>query len=177
MQFFKDAIFLNLEDFGGGNLPIGLILMFFFLGLIIATVISQLLNAVIYRGVQALIRHKATAPESAKTLKQLGLCEDRMFLRVLKGDGTMLKRFFAAAEDADAEEKESAPEGENTAEKGKKSPLEASYYLAPAYADRAKQIISESEPSLLRAIGYCLLLAAIYFLIALMLPWLLPLVL
>jgi hypothetical protein len=176
MQFLKDAIFLNLEDFGGGNLPIGLILMFFFVGLIIATVVSQLFNAVIYRGVQALIRHKATAPESAKTLKALGLSEDRMFLRVLKGEGAMLKRFFAVAEDADAEEKETAPEGENTAEKGEKTPLEASYYLAPAYADRAKQIISESEPTLLRAIGYCLLLAAIYFLIALMLPWLLPLV-
>ncbi len=176
MQFLKDAIFLNLQDFGGGNLPIGLILMFFFLGLIIATVISQIFNAVIYRAVQALIRHKATAPESAKTLKALGLSEDRLFLHVLKGNSAMLKRFLAVVEDT-AEEKENAPEGENTAENRAKAVTEASYYLAPAYADRAKQIISESEPTLLRAIGYCLLLVLIYLGVACLLPLALPLIL
>ena len=144
MQFLKDAIFLNFEDFGGGNFPIGLILMFFFIGLIVATVISQVLNAVIYRAVQALIRHKATSPETAKTLKELGLSEDRLFLRVLKGDGAMLKRFLAKAEDVSADGAECAPEAENNAKDGEKAISEASYYLAPAYADRAKQIISES---------------------------------
>ena len=174
MQALKNAIFLNLEDFGGGNLPIGLILLFFFAGLIAATVISQLTNAMLYRAIQALVRHKATDKESAKTLSALGLSSDRALIRALKGENAMLKRFLAVSED---ESDASAESGKEAKKIASERISQASYYLSPDYADRAKQLISESEPTILRAVGYCLLLAAIYLLIALLAPVILPLIL
>ena len=174
MQFLKDAISLNLEDLGGGNLPIGLILLFFFVGLIAATAISQITSAMLYRTIQALVRHKATDAESAKTLRTLGLSEDRALLRALKGDSALLKRFVAIAEEPSAPAEESAAEAEKTPSV---RISDHRYYLSPAYADRAKQMLSESEPTLTRAIGYCLLLAAIYLVLALLAPVVLPLIL
>ena len=173
MQFLKNAIFLNLKDLGGGDLPIGLILLFFFIGLIAATVISHFTNAMLYRMIEALVRHKAFDEESAKTLRALGLSEDQAIRRAIKSDSSMLKRFVSfIKEDKNAE---------NTATEGEKAPSECkckrAYYLAPANADRAKQILSEAEPTLPRAIGYCLLLAAIYLVIALLAPIVLPMLL
>lgn len=170
MQFLKNAIFLNLKDLGGGDLPIGLILLFFFVGLIAATVISHLTSAMTYRMIEALVRHKAFDEDSAKTLRALGLSEDQAILRAVKNESSMLKRFVSfVKEDKNAK---------NTASETEKAPSECkckrAYYLAPANADRAKQILSEAEPTLPRAIGYCLLLAAFYLAIALLAPIVLP---
>ena len=174
MQALKNAIFLNLEDFGGGNLPIGLILLFFFAGLIAATVISQLTNAMLYRAIQALVRHKAIDRESAKTLSALGLSDDRALIRALKSESAMLKRFVAISEQESDAEAESGAEAKKIVSE---RIFRVSYYLSPAHSDRARQLISESEPTILRAIGYCLLLAALYLLIALLSPVILPLIL
>jgi hypothetical protein len=170
MQFLKNAIFLNLKDLGGGDLPIGLILLFFFVGLIAATVITHLKSAMTYRMIEALVRHKAFDEDSAKTLRALGLSEDQAILRAVKNESSMLKRFVSfVKEDKNAE---------NTASETEKAPSECkckrAYYLGPANADRAKQILSEAEPTLPRAIGYCLLLAAFYLAIALLAPIVLP---
>ena len=170
MQFLKNAIFLNLKDLGGGDLPSGLILLFFFVGLIAATVISHLTSAMMYRMIEALVRHKAFDEDSAKTLRALGLSEDQAILRAVKNESSMLKRFVSfVKEDKSAE---------NAASEAEKAPSECkctrAYYLAPANADRAKQILSEAEPTLPRAIGYCLLLAAFYLAIALLAPIVLP---
>ena len=97
MQFLENIVSLNLKDYGGADLPIGLILLCAFLGMIFATIVIQYTNALIYSTVKALMRHKATDPESAKDLKGLGLADHKRILFALWHENSMLMRFLAAA--------------------------------------------------------------------------------
>lgn len=200
MQFLENIVSLNLKDYGGADLPIGLILLCAFLGMIFATIVIQYTNALIYRTVKALMRHKATDPESAKDLKALGLADQKRILFALWRENSMLMRFLATApKDAPAEAEKAAEEvktsDEPPAEKAEnKAPekkitvrerrkermdtlLSTRYYLAPAYADRAKEILSGSEDTLWHTVGYCTLFVLLFIGLAWLLPLILPIIL
>ena len=53
----------------------------------------------------------------------------------------------------------------------------ARYYLAPQNADRAKEILSENEPTVLQTILYCSIFLVLFVIFALLFPTILPLVL
>ena len=119
MQFLKDMILLNPKDFGSADIPIGLILLCFAVGMIFATVIVQIANATVYRTLKALIRHKCTDEESAKTLKELKLSGDRLIAFAIKRENPILMRYLSVASEkasvptpknADAIEAADAPE-------------------------------------------------------------------
>lgn len=172
MGYFEKILGMNLSDFGGGNFPIGPVLLCTFIGLIVATVAAQQASRVIFRAVKALMRHKALSPESAKTLKALGLSEDKALLFALRRPEGMLSRYLLKKQaDEDAAKSEGEPPKAQSA-----APSEAEYYLAPAMADKAKQILDGGEVSVLQTVLYCLLFAAIYFGIASLAPVVLPMI-
>ena len=192
MQFFKDMITLNPKDLGSADIPIGLILLCFCVGMIAATVVISLTNATVYRVIKALSRHKCTDAASAKGLKALGLAEDRWVLRALKREKPILGRYISsvsgegapnapiAVTQESAQESEDlptegdhTPEGEN-APAAEKSPAERKYFLTPEMSDRAKELLSRGEVGVLQTVGYCALLLLLYFGIAAALTWLLP---
>ncbi len=201
MQFFEKLLSLNLKDYGGADLPIGLILLCAFLGMIAATIVIQYTNALIYRTVKALIRHKALDAESAKDLKALGLADHKRILFALWRENSMLMRFLArvprespltepknAATEAEAPVTDaSVPKKEEAATKQisgaerrkekKEALLSARYYLSPAYADHAKEILSGSEDTFWHTVGYCALFALLFIGLAWLLPLILPIIL
>jgi len=199
MQFLENIVSLNLKDYGGADLPIGLILLCAFLGMIFATIVIQYTNALIYRTVKALMRHKAIDPESAKDLKALGLSDHKRILFALWHENSMLMRFLAAApkdEPAEAEKaseeaktsdeppaekaENKAPEKKITTKDRRKEKTEAllatRYYLSPTYADRAKEILSGSEDTLWHTVGYCALFVLLFIGLAWLLPMILPII-
>lgn len=95
MQFLKDMITLNPKDFGGADIPIGLILLCFAVGMILATVVIQIANATVYRMIKALVRHKCTDEGSAKSLKELRLSDDRLVLFALRHENPVLLRHIS----------------------------------------------------------------------------------
>ncbi len=187
MGYFEKILTLNLADYGGANFPIGIVLLCIFIGMIVATVIVQCTNRWIYRTVKALVRHKADSEESAKSPKELGLSTDGAILRALKKENAMLMRYLCiagASETALASEKASAPaaESESNEEKDAQkkraetnadegaSPSRKLYFLNPAMADRARELLSSAEPSVLHTVVYCLIFVALYFGLASILP-------
>ncbi len=126
MNFFERFFSLNLKDFGGADLPIGLILLCLCVGMIAATITIQYTNSIIYKCIKALVRHKATTPETAKSLKELGLSADRRVLRALRNKNAMLMRFVTERKDAPlTSEAESAEEPTAEAEQEHKPAAEA----------------------------------------------------
>ena len=192
MQFFERILNLNLKDYGGGNLPIGLILLCIFVGMIAATVVIQYSNAVVRRAVKALVRHKCGDAESAKTLEKLGLDADKGVLRALRRKNPMLMRLLEIVEDEAAAKAKTPPaeatnavEDEKTAPKRKKKvvPQEPSFnlqtarfFLKPETQDQAKEILSRGDASVMHTVLYCGVLVALYFAIALTLPYVLSLI-
>ena len=193
MHFFEKILGLNLMDYGGANLPIGWILLCVFIGMIAATIIIQYTNAVVRRAVKALMRHKCIDAESAKTLQKLGLSSDRGVLRAIRRENPTLMRLLKAVEDegedAKAEaisEDASVAQGEIFApsEEKKKAavPKEPSidiktarFYLNPEMQDHAKEQLSRSDATVAHTAFYCGILVALYFAIALTLPYALSL--
>lgn len=188
MQFFENFFSLNMMDFGGSNLPIGMILTGVFVGMIVATVILQYSNAVVYRVIKALVRHKATTEEDAKTLKELGLASDAHVLFALRHENPMLKRFVVfvpgdteQASDPEAEKSTSECPCKKKAkasgtEKTTEKMLAARYYLFPENADRAKEILGTSSSTLWHTLAYCGAFMLLFFLVIWLAPILLPLV-
>lgn len=189
MQFFERFFSLNMMDFGGSNLPIGMILTGVLLGMIVATVILQYSNAVVYRAIKALVRHKATDAASAQSLKALGLAADAHVMFALRHENSMLKRFIASVP-GEAEETTDPKTEENISEcpckkksnaTGKeisnKKILTGRYYLCPENADRAKEILSTSSNTLWHTIAYCGAFLLLFLLLVWLLPTVLPLIL
>ncbi len=184
MQFLKDMITLNPKNFGSADIPIGLILLCFAVGMIAATIIIQLTNATVYRVIKSLIRHKCTDEASAKSLKSLGLSGDRWVLFAIKRENPILMRYLSIASKDAAEE--CAAEAENAtaacedktegkeAYAGVKCAAQAKYYLSAQNLDRAKEILSRGEVGILQTVGLCGLLLVLYFAFAALATWLLP---
>lgn len=190
MNFFERFFSLNLKDFGGADLPIGLIMLCLCIGMIAATIMIQYTNATIYKCIKALVRHKATTPETAKTLKELGLSGERRVLRALRNKNAMLMRFIAErkeapdtteAETETAQDLAAAPEKAPAEPKEKPDPnetvLRAEYYLSPENSDRAKEILEGSEDTLWHTVGYCAIFVLLFFGLVWLLPIILPIVL
>ena len=189
MQFLKNMLTLNPKDYGSADIPIGIILLGFAVGMILATVISQMVNAVVYRMIKALTRHKCTDEASAKTLKSLGLSGDRWVQHFIKNENPILRRYLrtvknavpptAAPKNADAIESIDAATAEapnaTAAPEGLHASEEAKYYLAPENSDRAKELLQRGEGSVLQTLGLCGLLLALYLGLAALATWLLPL--
>ena len=164
MNFFERFFALNLKDYGGADLPIGLILFCMFVGMIAATVAIQYVNAIAYKFIKALVRHKATEPENAKDLKSLGLSENVHVLFALRRENPILLRYIARAENASADEKiaanVSASDEENTdtaaekpcAEEGSSSTAEQ-IARAPRRTEKEKK---EEQLAAIRAARYYL---------------------
>ena len=197
MQFLKDMITLNPADFGGPDIPIGLILLCFAIGMILATVAIQIGNAVVFRTVKALLRHKCTDEESAKSLDALHLASDRLIAFAIKRENPMLMRHIsvkapkAAAPTAQSADPKDGADGEAVAEmadicafsetpkaestvKAPIRPAEPKIYLSAEQADRAKQILSRGEGGVLQTVGLCALLLVLYFGLGALATYLLP---
>ena len=182
MQFLENMLTLNPKDFGSADIPIGIILLGFAVGMILATVISQMVNAVVYRVIKALTRHKCTDEASAKALKSLGLSEDRWVQLFLKRENPILLRYLCTAQKPTQAEQKSV----NATVSDEIADLEASaaptteeketrYYLNPQNSDRAKELLQRGEGSVLQTLGLCGLLLALYLGLAALATWLLPL--
>ena len=196
MQFLKDMITLNPKDFGGADIPIGLILLCFAIGMILATVVIQITNTVVYRTVKALMRHKCTDEESAKTLGELRLAHDRWIAFAIKSENPMLMRHISvevpkatapAAENADltdgadgeavaemAEICDLSKKAETGAKEAPIRPIEPKYYVSEGQMDRAKEILSRGEGGLLQTVGLCALILVLYFGLGALATYLLP---
>ena len=145
--------------------------------------------------IKALSRHKCTDAAAAKDLKGLGLAADKWVLFALKRENPILMRYIATASDeehafqntAEATEEKSACEAENTAEEDeiekstcenapaqKKRTEEEKYYLSAQNLDRAKELLSRGEVGVLQTVGYCGLLIVLYFAVASLMTWILP---
>ena len=196
MQFLKDMITLNPKDFGGADIPIGLILLCFAIGMILATVVMQITNTVVYRTVKALMRHKCTDEESAKTLGELRLAHDRWIAFAIKSENPMLMRHISVgvpkataptAENADltdgadgeavaemAEICDLSKKAETGAKEAPIRPIEPKYYVSEGQMDRAKEILSRGEGGLLQTVGLCALILVLYFGLGALATYLLP---
>ena len=156
MQFLENMLTLNPKDYGSADIPIGIILLGFAVGMILATVISQMVNAVVYRVIKALTRHKCIYEASAKALKSLGLSEDRWVQRFLKRENPILLRDLCTAQEPSsrAEQKsvnatvsdeiadlEAVTVEATTAQAAEEK--ETRYYLNPKNSDRAKELLRE----------------------------------
>lgn len=181
MQFLKDMLTLNPKNFGSADIPIGWILLCFAVGMIAATVVIQLTNATVYRMIKALSRHKCTDAATAKDLKALGLSGDKWVLFALKRENPVLMRYIATASG-----EESACEAENTTKTGeeksagenapaqKERTPDKKYYLSAQNLDRAKELLSRGEVGALQTVGYCGFLIVLYFALASLMTWILP---
>ena len=196
MQFLKDMITLNPKDFGGADIPIGLILLCFAIGMILATVVIQITNTVVYRTVKALMRHKCTDEESAKTLGELRLAHDRWIAFAIKRENPMLMRHISVgvpkataptAENADltdgadgeavaemAEICDLSKKAETGAKEAPIRPIEPKYYVSEGQMDRAKEILSRGEGGLMQTVGLCALILVLYFGLGALATYLLP---
>ena len=183
MQFLENMLTLNPKDYGSADIPIGIILLGFAVGMILATVISQMVNAVVYRVIKALTRHKCIDEASAKALKSLGLSEDRWVQRFLKRENPILLRYLCTAQEPSSRAEQKSV---NATVSDEIADLEAStapateeketrYYLNPKNSDRAKELLQRGEGSVLQTLGLCGLLFALYLGIAALAAWLLPL--
>jgi len=166
MQYIKELLNLNLKAFGGADLPIGLILLCAAVGMIVATVMIQISSATAYRAIKAMTRHKCTDPESAQTLKKLGLAGDRLVCFAIKRKSPMLLRYISEAAEGEAAEESTA-----------KEESEARFYLTPEMQDRAKELLSRSDITVLHTVLYCVILLALFFGIAALIAIVAPLVL
>ena len=168
MGYFENLLTLDLADYDAVSFPIGIVLLCIFIGMIAATVVVQCTNRWIYRTAKALLRHKAESEENAKTIKELGLFEEKGILRAIRRENAMLMRFLCRAEKKEAKE---GSELSADAESMPDAPIgEERYYLNPAMADKAKEILCASETTVLQTVLYCLLFVAIYFALASALP-------
>ncbi len=161
MGFFEKILSLDLADYGAVSFPIGIVLLCIFIGMIAATVVVQYTNRMIYRTVKALSRHKADSEKTAKSLSALGLFAEKGILRAVKKENAMLMRYLCHIK---AENPGTSPEAPNT------GAGEDLYYLNPAMADRASEILSGTEPSVMHTVLYALLFVAIYLGLASILP-------
>lgn len=174
MAYLKEILRLNLKDFGGANFPVGIVLFFTFIGLMIAVIVVQHANRVLYRAVKALHRHKATSEDTAKTLEALGLGDNRALIRAAEAKSPLLMRYLCAAKEDAAK----AADGEQDAKNNEKAEAKSTrYYLKPAMEDRAAEILSGGEPTALHSVLYCALFVIIYLFVASILPLALSIIL
>lgn len=175
MAYLKEILSLNLKDFGGANFPVGIVLFFTFIGLMIAVIVVQHANRVLYRAVKALHRHKVTSEDTAKTLEALGLGDNRALIRAAEAKSPLLMRYLCAAKEDAAK---AADGGEQDAKNNEKAEAKSTrYYLKPAMEDRAAEILSGGEPTALHSVLYCALFVIIYLFVASILPLALSIIL
>ena len=177
-NFFDKYLFLSVGDHidGGGDFKINLFLLAITLGLCLAAFIVCYHKKYTYDVLRQLIRHNAINEDSAKTLTELRLHENKGLMRALCRRGqltNMIKRVGAknySYEEFVALQKKKLPTEE------KIDFTVAKFYIFEEQYDRAKRVYEREHPSYIRTVFSCVFLVAVFFILAFTMPMLLDFV-
>ncbi len=195
-DFYENYISINLNDYPniGVNLEIVKILLISAVALCFVLCFMDYHKKNMYILVKQLMRHEARDEESAKTIEELGLGNNKAIKRALANSGQMkslvaevgevkmsYEEYIAAEKQTKEERKAKRAEAKALRRDGikeEKTVLEektetSRFYIKPEGAARASKIYNSAEISPLRTALLCVLTVAVTVCIVLVMPELL----
>ncbi len=162
MDFYEKYFEINLKDFPniGIDLEINKLIFVFVLASIIAIIAINYIRSIMHSVVKVLTRHEATSPESAKTLKELGL--DKKGIKTALRSNSQLRRAVGITGQSEYTYEEYI---KLTKQKGFRDEIsfeEAGLYLKSEEKDLASKICEAKSPSVLETVLMCLLMLAVF---------------
>ncbi len=170
--FWENIVTLNLNSFEniGINFYINIFLFFVAIVFCLFALYIEQTRGIIQLFISQLKRHKATAPEDAKTLKSLGLDSKWMLKRIIKNN-RMLSRIVGRTE-----QKQYTPEEYMLLKRADRKNAEKidfnteKFYILPESSSRADDIYANYGFSLGRFVVFCIFIMIIYVVIAVLSP-------
>ena len=185
-NFYRDYICLNLNDFENINadLEINKVLFFLAIGICAACFVLNFYQSVIALFLKKLMRADAISESNSKTLKDLGLAENKTLKNLILKDSGVIKRAVTVIglKKLSFEEYKEAEKQFNLAKKEKrardiKKPSfvninfdEARFYMKDEQRAYAEHAYKTNNGSVVRTSLYCLLIMAFYLVVVLVMP-------
>ena len=176
--FFETYILVNLKDYFGQDLDVQpmLWLLFLVVGVCIACFVLHFTKNAQYTLIKQLVRHKATTPETAKTLGALGLDNRPMLRSVLRRGGPLTRALDRVGDEELTYEQYVAMQKDREKRAQLKPDLRTvSFYISEEKRSAAEHMLAQGSASLLRPIALSAALLIFYLALALVMPSLLSL--
>ena len=189
-KFYEDYICLNLKDYPSIALDVEINKLLFFLaiGLCVACFILNYFQSNVSLFLRKLLRAEAFSEENAKTLKDLGLNDNRVLAGLIKKDSGIIKKAVSVIgmkrltyeeyRAAELERKRTKKE-----KSGEKTPKdistveidlnEAKFYISDDKRSYAEHAYKNNNGSVIKTLLYSVLILAFYLLIVFLMPSLL----
>ncbi len=177
INLLKKYLSINLIDYENIaiDLEINKVLLFVLIGLLFATVISNIKRGMLIFTVKKLLRYEAISEESAKTLKDMRI--DSFFVkRELSGE-TRLKKLVSYAGEEKLTYDEYIKQLKDKKYKEKKPDYSTlKLYISKENLDKAKHIESYNSVTVVNTILICLLYFIIFTCLIIIMPEILTLI-
>ena len=178
IDFIKNCLSLNLNDYEniGIDFEINKLVLFVMLAFCVAAVLLSFYRGTIRLVVMQLIRHSACDENSAKTLKNIGLGDNKIAKYMLKGDNLLTKVVRRVGEVKYSYEEYMEKKKAKTLDDGKINIDDASFYIDPEMRERADIIAEKYVTSAQRTAMSILLIVALGICLILVMPGMLNLI-
>lgn len=178
IEFIRNCLSLNLNDYEniGIDFEINKLVLLVMLAFCVAAVFLSFYRGTIRLVVMQLIRHDAYDENNAKTLRSIGLGDNKMAKYMLKGDNLLTKVVRRVGEVRYSYEEYMEKKKAKTLDKENINVDEASFYIDPEMRERADIISEKYVTSVYRTIMSIVLIVAIGICIILIMPEMLNLI-
>lgn len=176
--FFETYILVNFKDYFGNDLDVQpmLWLLFLIVGVCAACFVLHFEKNAQYALVKQLVRHKATTPETAKTLKALGLDTRRSLCSALRRGGPILRAIDRVGhEELTYEQYVAMQKDREKRAQLKTDACKEAFYISEGKRAAAEHMLAQGSASILRPIALSAAVLIFYLALALVMPSLLSL--
>ena len=177
-SFFDKYFNVNLSDYPafGFNFNVSLLVFGLFIGICAAIILISHLKSTSALVLRQLLRHEAKSEDSAKTLADLGLADNKSAKRALVSDKTLRRLVTLVGESRPSYEEYTAMTKEEQASFDRRGDIDfdsALFYIAEDNRERATRAVHSDTSSPFNAALLCVLMLGAYFMLSLALPSLL----
>lgn len=174
----KDLIMLNAKDFLeiGSDVYINLIMLIIAAALCVASFFINFHKTYTVNIIKQLLRREATSEETAKTLSELHLENQRGLKSALSRKGQLTSLIKRAGYVEPTYEEYMAQAKEKKLKREKIDFLTARFYIPQESQDKAKRIKERENPTIARTVLVCVLILSLCVCLMLLMPGILRLI-
>ena len=171
-RYFKNYVMVDLSDYPeiGISFKINLFLLAIFIAFICVMLYTNHVRSSMHLLVKQLMRHGSVSEDSAKTLKELGLIDNRTVRSVILRDGQLSGVVGQVGKKEYTYEEYVALEKSGNLPKNNIDFSSARFFLKESGTDRARRIFNFYDSSLVRNFLFTVLVLIIYVGVSLIVP-------